>query len=277
MRYFKIEFKRLLFTKSFWIAMVIACCISIGQYISYGFLRGDAYGDWVAAYGAGYMIQPSSLFISWIGGELNSMFMFLFLAILPLLGSFAYSGTYLKDRKLGQIKNVFTRLEAGNYYRTKWIIVFIAGFLVAFIPLVLNVYLHLTYSIPLKPIIESLTTEVYYDRAKWIFDLYYNNPWVYMGLYVFMIALFSGVYATLGMAFSIWIRRGLVAVIGPLILWRVIDLVFSLIHKSNLGMSNQLFPTLAHMNLKMVGFYLLFLLSLSILPIYIRYKRKGDF
>lgn len=277
MRYFKIEIKRMLLTKSFWISLLIMYIICIVQYISYGLLLGDGYGDWIREYGFGFMMQPSSLFTSWIGGELNSMYMFLFLALLPLISSFAYSTTYYKDRKLGQVKNVLTRVDSGKYYRSKWLTIFLAGFLIAFIPLLSNVYLHLTYSVPLTPILESMTTEVLFDREKWIFDLFYNKPFLYMGLYIFVISIFSGLYATLGMTFSVLVNKSLAAVIGPFILWRFFDLMFSIIGKTNWGMSNQLFPTLGHMNIYIVFVYSLIILTISIAPIYIRWKRKEDF
>lgn len=277
MKYLFIELKRMFLTRSFWISMLITSIICIAQYISYGFLRGDAYGDWIKQFGPNFMIQPNSLYSSWIGGELNSAFLFLFLAILPMLAAFSYSLTYWSDKKTGQIKNVLVRESHGNYYRSKWIAVFIGGFLIALLPLVLNIYLHLTYAIPLTPILESYTAEVGFSNQKWIFDLFYLAPALYVAMYVLVIALFSGVFATLGLFSSLIVPKGIVAVIGPFLIWRGTDLFCSLIGKPSWGLTTQLSPALGHLNFIVVGVYLILFLGLSTIPFGIQCLRKADF
>ena len=88
-----------------------------------------------------YMMNIPSANQLWVGfdsliGELFYMF------LLPLLASLAYADTYYLNNKLGVYKNILTRCHKKNYVLAKGIVVIVSGFIVIFVPLLLNQLLY---------------------------------------------------------------------------------------------------------------------------------------
>lgn len=172
----------------FWIAIIIGLFLCISQYVNeslavVGYL--DAYQKvWPS------MLVPHSVFTKWIGGELFSFEYFAFFMIIPLLANLPCGNGVAVDVKSRYIVNIISRENRRTYYAARMLSAFLSGGIVVVFPLTINLLLN---AVTLPSIVPHNAMGAFSIRNGWFLaDLFYEKPYVYIAIYLFIIFVFSG-------------------------------------------------------------------------------------
>lgn len=160
------------------------------------------------------MTQHFSLFNHWIGGEASSLGYTLFFTLFPLIAALPYSWSFFIENKTGYVKSVVTRVSKSQYFLSKYIATFIAGGLVILIPLMINFLLVASFIPAITPTkIYALTYPVGFS-SLWS-SLFYTHPVVFVILYLIVDFIFAGLFATMGLAMSFFIKNRIAIILIP--------------------------------------------------------------
>lgn len=93
-----------------------------------------------------------------------------------------------------------------RYYFAKYIVTFTSGFLLAAIPLLINVIITACYIPAYKPDpLEQLYSGQYY--GQYLANIFYSEPFAFMIIFILIPGLFCGLWADLSMCLSFFIKR----------------------------------------------------------------------
>ena len=207
----KLELKRSFKNNSFVLALGIGCLIAFLQFVIEVYplsLELDEY----MRYSKG-MIYPGWLYSSWIGGNSGSLYSFLFFFILPILAAMPFGGSFFSDVKSGFIQNICTRVHQKKYIIAKSISAFLSSGIVIILPVCLNFYLSSMFLPSLKPEIASYDSLI--SGTSTFPQIYYNFPFLYVCLFVFIIFIFSGLIGMLALAASYFFNYQFLVILGP--------------------------------------------------------------
>lgn len=160
------------------------------------------------------MTQASSLFNHWIGGEASSLGYTLFFTLLPLIAALPYSWSYFIENKTGYVKSVVTRSSKSQYFLSKYIATFTAGGLVVLLPLVVNLLVVASFVPAITP---TKIYPLYYsvDFGSLWSSLFYTHPVVFVTFYLILDFIFAGLFATMGLAISFFIKNRIAIILIP--------------------------------------------------------------
>lgn len=233
-RFLKLEIKRVLKSKRFWIAISIGCVIAILHYIitAYNFIgvsewslepiNKEEFGDFGTR-------SPNTWYESWIGGEWYSLFSYVFFMILPLLSVITLGDSLVFDKVSGYSKNLFIRGKRKDYYFARFISSFISGGIVVIVPLFLNILLYCTTLPSLTPEVARGTSPIFAD-CMWS-ELFYSHPMVYVVLYLLIILVFSGLFSAFAAAIGSLTENKFLPLVFPFICY-----LFSYISLASIGL-----------------------------------------
>ncbi len=256
----KLEWNRMVRAKGFWIALGISLIICIAQFMEYGLFLDDGYPEVMERGEAIVMEAPLSIYLGWIGGELNSKTRYLFLLLLPILGSLPHSGSLLEDEESGFKNAVCTRVCKSDYIKGKYFITFLGAFLVIFPPVLLNIMLQSTVTSFITPTPESAMTEVQLPLVSFGQRLFFERPLIYLIITSFQWGILGGCLAVIGMiSYSIMPKKYFV-VLFPFFIWKAADLIFQMIGFHFLMPSEYFSPPLGyfHPGISLGIFFVLF-------------------
>ena len=109
--------------------------------------------------------------------------------LIPLIVVFPFADTWLNEKNM--IDVLFTRVDKRKYFVSKYMVSFISGFLLLFIPLLISFLAEavmLDFHTHELTMLSYFTSENnYIDLNQWVtfFKLYLNHPYVYMLLFFF--------------------------------------------------------------------------------------------
>lgn len=214
-RLVKIELKKAIKNKGFVTILIIAGIFALfsAWYMIDSYFYHQLQKK-IIGFGGNPMVQSSSLFNHWIGGEASSLGYTLFFTLLPLIAALPYSWSYFIENKTGYVKSVVTRSSKSQYYLSKYIATFIAGGLVVLIPLVIN-FLVVACFVP--AITPTKMYPLYYavgHGSLWS-QLFYTHPVVFVLLYLILDFIFAGLFATMGLAISFFIKNRIAIILIP--------------------------------------------------------------
>jgi len=172
-----------------------------------------------------YVFYPRSAFVSWMYfiGDTYLVYSLTF----PLLASLAYSDAYAEDFNSGLIKSVLTKVEKGKYLTIRYFVNFMIGGLVAVFPLIIN----FIGEMAAYPLIENnyyFGMPLVIQGSFWP-ELFYNHPILYILLRLFILFLFGGMLASIGLAVSTFVKNRYIVLIVPFLLVLGIDVLSSAI------------------------------------------------
>ncbi|MFC0190066.1 hypothetical protein ACFFJY_17355 [Fictibacillus aquaticus] len=170
-----------------------------------------------------YMMYPRSPFVSWMYLEVSSTYQ-IYALIFPLLASLVYCDAYAEDFNTGLIKSILTKIHKKSYLMTRYAVNFLLGGFIAVFPLLVN-FLALMMAFPL------IENNFYYGMAPvsqngFYQDLFYQHPFVYIALRFFLLFLFGGILASLGLALSTAVRNRYIVLVFPFLLFLGLDVLF---------------------------------------------------
>ncbi len=162
-------------------------------------------------------VYPLTVFQQWMGGENTSVQPTLYFLLAPLLSAIPYLSTLHEDRHSGYIKNIFTRSAAMGYYGAKYVVTFLVSGLVAVVPLAVNLLLS---ALILPAAVPQAFTGLYpINNLSLMGDLFYTNPWLYIGLYLILDFVFFGLLATVGLLTAFLTEHVFVVVLSPFMVY----------------------------------------------------------
>ena len=193
------QFKLLFRNKQFLITLFIAMLISILAFcinclISFG-------KDEASLIAAKYMFLGSDF-------QFSNMIFYMLSMLFPLLAVFPFADSFLQERKSGACVYALSKQSSNSYYFSKLSAVFISGFLVIAIPLILNIFLNFI-AFPLDSANSAtnnsvVSSHVYVTLIKTIVfkNLFCKSIYLYNWLYVFIEAITAGLMAVVVYQFS---------------------------------------------------------------------------
>lgn len=177
----KIEFEKLRKTKSFWAIMLFLVFITSTVAITRSLEVGGSIGGINPAEPRaenGYFFEDNSayaisLYNVWIGSISGDLFFTtIFYFILPLAATLPFSFSLSDESKSGYLRQMTLKKGQMRYYFAKYIVTFTSGFLLAAIPLLINVIITACYIPAYKPDpLEQLYSGQYYGQYTLIFVL----------------------------------------------------------------------------------------------------------
>lgn len=219
----KIEFEKLRKTKSFWAIMLFLVFITSTVAITRSLEVGGSVGGINPAEPRaenGYFFEDNSayaisLYNVWIGSISGDLFFTtIFYFILPLAATLPFSFSLSDESKSGYLRQMTLKKGQMRYYFAKYIVTFTSGFLLAAIPLLINVIITACYIPAYKPDpLEQLYSGQYY--GQYLANIFYSEPFAFMIIFILIPGLFCGLWADLSMCLSFFIKNKFFVVIIP--------------------------------------------------------------
>ncbi|UOQ83740.1 hypothetical protein [Gracilibacillus salinarum] len=158
-----------------------------------------------------------TLYKYWIGGETSSLGFTLFFTLFPLIAVLPYGWSHVTESKNGYVKMIVTRSNKWHYYVTKFIATFTAGGTVILLPLILNFIVVASFVPAISP--TQLNPYIYgvENGAIWS-NLFYTHPLIYTMLYLLLDFIFAGLFATMSLAISFFIKNRIAIILIPFFL-----------------------------------------------------------
>lgn len=194
--YLRLELNRAFRSRYMAIALLVGCGLSIWHFCDYIWpLRN-------------YVLQgsyPLSSFDRWLGGENYSFQAKIYFMFLPILCALPHSASWLFDGASGFGNQAMIRRGQRDYVRTKYLVTFLSGAAVAVLPLLFD-FLITNLAVPavcpqagygLSPI----------NATKLWGDLYFSHPFLYLLAYLLMDGVFYGLFTTLSLTGTIFLRN----------------------------------------------------------------------
>ncbi len=162
------------------------------------------------------ILSASSLFILNDRGN----YFWYFDSLFPFLVLFPFSFSYLNDKKTKMGMLLQVKMGAKDYYRSQMIACFLGGFLILFVPLMMNLILTNTTFIEngytnfgyyndigyCQQLIGSMITIPTANTGMSFLEVYIFSPFLYNVLYTFFISIFAGLLGIFGLACSYLVK-----------------------------------------------------------------------
>lgn len=210
----KSELKRVLRSRMTYIVLFIGCAISI-IHVFHNIAPYIKSWNYMALHLKSDMQYPFHLFGEWICGNTYNLEGFLYFILLPLLVVMPHSLSFFSDKENGYVKQVYTRVGRKPYLAAKFGAVFIAGGLVAVIPLLLNLALCAALLPALHP--QNLAGALINTSVLW-YHIYELHPLIYELLFMVVDFVFAGLVASLPLFFSFLTEKRFTILLMPFII-----------------------------------------------------------
>ncbi|SDZ68273.1 hypothetical protein SAMN05421736_13321 [Evansella caseinilytica] len=163
--------------------------------------------------------QPygSSLYTHWLGGEFESLSSIVFFTLMPLLAILPYGWSYVNEARAGYVKTVVIRSNKWSYHLAKYMATFISGGLIILVPLVLNFLIVASFIPAITP--STLNPFPYgVEIGSMWSGLFYTYPFIYVFLFLILDFIFAGLFATMSLAISFFIKNRITVMLAPFLL-----------------------------------------------------------
>lgn len=130
-----------------------------------------------------------------------------FFVILPLLVLMGYSWSLASDLRSGYIAQIVTRATRGEFYKARYLSVFVSSGLLAVIPLVINLLIIACF---LPAYIPRVTDAMYIDLAPsdLFANVFFSSPLLYVFLKLAVNFVLCGLWAAMIMGLAtVWTNR----------------------------------------------------------------------
>ena len=193
--------------KEFWVGFVLFLAIAAASFLSHCHDMG-----FFGRHERLEMFAASTVFVLHASHHAHAI---LYVAIVPLVASVSISDVHYLEERNKTESVLYTRVCKGNYLRSQAVACFLVGFLVAFVPLVIN-QIWACIGFPLnapRPYTSSASSSASYASAAQniiLKDFYFSHPYAYNLLLSLWVAYYSAVCALFSYAISFYIKKRLV-------------------------------------------------------------------
>lgn len=143
----------------------------------------------------------------------RSVFIGYFEMLFPFAVIMPFCFNYITDREQNNIGVISIRSSRSAYYISSWITAFVGGFVIIFIPLIINFLLNVT-TFPIAGMLDDTNMNTYASAhiteywSKYIAaDLYVKHPIAHNLLFIFIPSLFSGIVCVFVYSVSFFVKR----------------------------------------------------------------------
>lgn len=231
-----IEWKKLLRCKPFWavltVGIVCAAMAAAGEVSSYLQNEPTRASTMEYAYHQPFAFSP---YTRWIPVDRIEFWANLFVFIAPMLIALAYSWSLRSELLTGYAQNLYVTVTRPRYYLSKAIVTFIAGGLTVALPLIIDFGI-LACFLPLyTPSIIDVTAFGIYSQVP-LSQLFYQAPWLFVIARLLIDFALAGLWATLVLGLSLFLRNRVVLMVGPYLILIALkygsEQLYALIHFS---------------------------------------------
>jgi hypothetical protein len=210
-RILKAELLRAFSNHLFFIALAGGCAITLSEIVTsvLPVIELQEQGLYMQGY-------PFSTYGVWIGGQPALFQTELYYFILPLLVCVPFADSLHTDVRSGHIDNLITRVSRRDYYIAKTLAIFLSAAVVGLAPLALNLYITSLFLPLLQPIVVT-GQYVPVERTMWA-ELFYFQPHFYVGLYLLITFVFSGLLALIAMVLSFRLSNRFMVLLAPFVI-----------------------------------------------------------
>ena len=212
----------------------------------------------------------------------RSVFIGYFEMLFPFLAIMPFCFSYITDRQQNNISVISIRSNRTNYYISSWITAFIGGFIIIFIPLLVNFILNIS-TFPLNSMLDDTNMNTYssthimeYWKRYLSADLYVRNPVLHNILFILIPSLFSGIVCVFVYSVSFFIKRYKLLLFLPFFWMHYILSAF----ESKFNINVYYFRYITHLevvNGKSIGFFVILnILLLGVSSVILVKKIKSD-
>ncbi|PEJ98948.1 hypothetical protein [Bacillus wiedmannii] len=200
-----LNLKQAFFSKRF--LLIIIFSIILNAYHYYSSIYVNTQDEW-------FDKDLLTLSYRWIGFEPLGSLLFL---LMPLISVIVFSDSYLLEKNSGFLNSIYTRTSKQKYMISKYISVFITGGISFILPLLVNfIIVALTLSSSPPSNRDSGLTAISMEHM--FADLYFTSPIGYISLFLVVDFLFAGIFATLALAASVFIKKAFLVLLVPFLL-----------------------------------------------------------
>lgn len=210
-----IERRKLLRSKPFWgtLAIGVVCAVmgaanEVNSYLQDQPVRTSTMEY---AYRQAFAFSP---YTRWTPVDRIEFWANLFVFIAPMLVALSYSWSLRSELLSGYAQKLYVASGRPRYYLSKAIVTFVAGGLVVAVPLVAD-FAVLACFLPLyTPSIIDVTAFGIYSQVP-LSELFYQAPWAFVAVRLLIDFALAGLWATLVLGLSLFLRNRVVLIIAP--------------------------------------------------------------
>lgn len=220
---FRFELKRCMKGRGFKAAFLISLILAAGHFTAFCicFLHNEYGGiitdkEAVKLLKAGQSvlgIYPANIFEGFIGGEQYTFWNGVYFYLLPIIAVLPFGTSFFEDEDSGYLKNIYIKKKKEIYLVCKFIVTFISGGIAAGLPYVFSFMMNLLYVPAIKP--NQLARHNFVNQLNNMSDWYYEKTFLYFGVYLLIIMLCGGVFATLSLCVSFAAKNSLFVMFFP--------------------------------------------------------------
>lgn len=200
----KFEWRRMIGSRSFWIAILISCSMaSIAAKEQYSY------------YCDGY--DHISLFYRWFPSSGLSFGANYFYIIIPAICSLGFSHSICTDRKLGYWCQICTRTAKKHYFAAKYITTFVSGGIIFVAALIFHFILLSCFMKVTLPDPASLSTMM--NPFSFAPKLFFTHSILWAVLWCIVAFVWGGIMSCMGSVIGMFTEKASVAVIMPFLLF----------------------------------------------------------
>lgn len=209
MGYFKAQINLMLKRTSFQISLAAMCLYSVLFFLI----------NCIKEYGKLYIDVHAAKYLLLCGG-LDNVFTFIFSIIFPIVVVIPFSDTFFEERKNKTTEFCLVRYSNNKYYFSKFLTVFLSGFIIIFIPFILN-YLLNFIAFPLNSTIDytnfSVAVSGIYNSGINTLVLFRNlfaqNMYIYNFLHIILMSFTGAFIAVIVYQFSFFYENSRIILI----------------------------------------------------------------
>ena len=163
----------------------------------------------------------------WLGFSQHLKFVYVYYLILPFVCSLGVNQLVMADYQSGFINHIIFRRSIKSYWMANQLMSFLSGFLIAAIPVTLDLLATSTFLPTLTPdwMISRVVT---LPRLTYFYELYYTQPLLLIFIYIFMSGVLGGLYASISVTASLFTRKTILAATLPFILCLILAFLATL-------------------------------------------------
>lgn len=209
-------FRRILSSKSFYFIVVVGVSISFLQ-----IYQEATYFPNNLTLNYGVQYTP---YQDWIELGISSSYRYLLFLLLPIIAAIPFADIYAKDNQTGYLKAILSKGKMKQYFTGLYVTNFTVAGSVIVIPLLVNIYLAFITLPNIKPD-QMLDVNPLGHMNTFFPALYYSFPLVHMLFYVVLAFLFAGMYATVCLAVSLFVKNRFFILVSAFVMNMALTLI----------------------------------------------------
>lgn len=206
-----IEFRRAFRNKIFFICLTIGIAISIGSFVNVTVPHMDV----LKGFTGGIATYPFSVYNSWMGSYIGyEPFATSYIYVCMLFSALPYCGYFVKDNKNQYILQYYSRISKNMVHAAKFIVTFIVGGLLVFLPVFLNLVATMMF-IPILPPVEN---GLFISTGSSIMaNMFCDHTLIYTFIFLIQFFVYGGAFSVVSLAVSYYFNNVFLVVVSPFV------------------------------------------------------------